>query len=117
MKDRCEYAYPKGADGVLHCHKQKCEKDFCGHQYLCSDTKKWESTTAYRDCTIRRKPDEDEEKAEAVTAKITAKKSKRNIVADKEVKKETENDATATDGGNAAESEDLSDAGGETENR
>lgn len=117
MKSRCEYAYPKGGDGVLHCRKQKCEKDFCGHQYLCSDTKKWENTTAYRDCAIRRKTDEAQEQTETVSAKTTVKKTRKNIVTEQKVKKETENDATATDGGNAAESKNIPDAGGEAADR
>lgn len=53
VKPRCEYAYRKGNDVSLHCNKQHIEKDYCGHQYLCPDTRKWENTAAYRECGIR----------------------------------------------------------------
>lgn len=54
----CEFAYRKAGDVSLHCKRlleMDRTPDYCGHQYLCNQTRRWEVTPQGRDCPLRKK--------------------------------------------------------------
>lgn len=59
--ERCPFAYRKGTDRNVHCRalaeRPGLRWDFCGHQYDCRVTGRWEAEPAR--CKIRKggKPD------------------------------------------------------------
>lgn len=55
MKERCINAYRKKNDVSVHCKAIDGEMDYCGHQYMCSNTKRWE-VNALSKCKYKNKP-------------------------------------------------------------
>ena len=55
----CIYAYRKLDKGTVHCKAQQERveqgKDFCGHQYLCPNTGRWENTQEAVKCPLSAK--------------------------------------------------------------
>ncbi len=53
----CEYAYRKPGDVSLHCKRLSRDgkmSDYCAHQYLCNQTRRWEVSPQGRDCPLRK---------------------------------------------------------------
>lgn len=57
-KENCPHAFRKPGDVSLHCKKLAGGKfsDYCAHQYLCHQTKRWEATKVAKDCPLRPEP-------------------------------------------------------------
>ncbi len=54
----CEYAYRKPGCDTVHCSIQKAQArkwDFCAHQYLCNQTRRYEMNTDATACTLPKK--------------------------------------------------------------
>ena len=53
----CEYAFRKNGDVSLHCRLLETDKngDWCAHQYMCNQTKKWEVSQQGRTCRVKNK--------------------------------------------------------------
>lgn len=51
----CKYAYRVIGDVSLHCMAQKesgARHDYCAHQYLCAQTRRWEVSSGAGKCEI-----------------------------------------------------------------
>lgn len=55
MAERCRYAYRIRGKAAVMCKQIKGDMNFCGHQYLCGVTHRWEVNKA-APCTLRDKP-------------------------------------------------------------
>lgn len=42
MACRCKHGYRKRNDSALHCRAIEGDMDYCGHQYHCPNTGRWE---------------------------------------------------------------------------
>lgn len=63
MPDRCPHAV-RTHDVSLRCRLQEAPNNFCGFQYLCKMTKRFENTQGHRGCLIRKKHEETKNKKE-----------------------------------------------------
>lgn len=54
MTEKCEYAYRKNGVAAVMCKAIKGAAPYCGHQYMCANTKRWEANGTVR-CSIREK--------------------------------------------------------------
>ncbi len=54
MTEKCIYAYRKNGTAAVMCKAIKKGDPYCGHQYMCHNTKRWEANPAVR-CSIREK--------------------------------------------------------------
>jgi len=52
MGERCVYAYRKKGDVSVHCRRMNNTMDYCGHQYMCPNTRRWEVNKA-QPCALR----------------------------------------------------------------
>lgn len=59
--EKCGFAYRKLGDVSIHCKRQNKPFDYCAHQYLCPQTKRWELSPPYADCPLRKKEVIDEQ--------------------------------------------------------
>lgn len=57
VKENCPHAFRKRGDVSIHCEilAQETRADYCGHQYLCRQTRRWEATKQAADCPLRMK--------------------------------------------------------------
>lgn len=53
--ENCPYAYRKHGDVSIHCKLVDPPMDYCGHQYLCQKTQRWEATAQINECPLRKK--------------------------------------------------------------
>lgn len=54
-RENCPYAERKRGSASLFCRKLAGEKvSYCGHQYLCPDTRRWEATKQAGSCPLRK---------------------------------------------------------------
>lgn len=53
----CQYAYHKAGDVSVHCKKlEGMQSDYCLHQYMCNNSKRWEVTPhGGRTCPVKQK--------------------------------------------------------------
>lgn len=57
MAEKCPYAFRKRTDKSVHCkHLVNENFDYCAHQYMCPNTKRWEASPWAEDCPLRKKP-------------------------------------------------------------
>ena len=54
-KENCPFAYRKQGDVSIHCKKVSGNMDYCGHQYFCSKTRRWEATEQINKCPLKNK--------------------------------------------------------------
>lgn len=54
MNEKCEFAYRKNGINAVMCSVIKGDFPYCGHQYMCSNTKRWEANNSV-ECTLRNK--------------------------------------------------------------
>nr|DAD87640.1 MAG TPA: hypothetical protein [Siphoviridae sp. ctoMB99] len=54
MSENCPYAYRKRGDVSVHCKKMPENASWCGHQYLCPQTKRCEATKQAALCPLRK---------------------------------------------------------------
>lgn len=52
MTEKCPYAYRVPVINALMCKCIKGDAPYCGHQYLCRNTQRWEANPNVR-CTFR----------------------------------------------------------------
>ena len=60
-RDKCGFAYRKMGDVSIHCTAQKKPFDYCAHQYMCHQTKRWELSPPWLTCPLRKKEVIDEQ--------------------------------------------------------
>lgn len=58
-KENCPFAFRRPGDPRVYCRKvaeenQDAKWTFCGHQYFCAVSKRWEATKSSKDCVYRR---------------------------------------------------------------
>lgn len=58
-KENCPFAFRRPGDKSVQCRKITEENPdakwtFCGHQYFCRVSGRWEATKTAKDCTYRR---------------------------------------------------------------
>ena len=56
MACNCKHAYRKNGDVAIHCLAIEGDMDYCGHQYHCPNTKRWEVNCTGATCTYKKKP-------------------------------------------------------------
>lgn len=52
--EKCEFAYRKNGIAAVMCRLIKRGDPYCGHQYMCANTKRWEAN-ATAQCSLRNK--------------------------------------------------------------
>lgn len=55
MVEKCKYAYRKRRNAAVFCKAIEGDSDYCGHQYMCPNTKRWEAN-GIAECTFRSRP-------------------------------------------------------------
>lgn len=82
MNYRCPYAYRENGKNTVLC-KQMKDAPYCGHQYFCPNTQRWENTEGARGCPLAAKaPMETTSVAVSITEQEeTATKKKKKSVA------------------------------------
>lgn len=58
VKENCPFAFRRPGDQSVQCRKvaeenQNAPWTFCGHQYFCRVSGRWEATKAPKDCVYR----------------------------------------------------------------
>lgn len=54
MAERCKYAYRNRGDVSVHCKLLPKDSSWCGHQYMCPNSQRWEVNKAAQ-CSLRNK--------------------------------------------------------------
>ena len=54
MSEKCEFAYRKNGRAAVLCKMIPGDAPYCGHQYMCHVTKRWEANATV-ECTLRDK--------------------------------------------------------------
>lgn len=53
MAEKCASAYRKNGDASVHCHQINGKFDYCGVQYFCTNSGRWEAPKDIGKCPLK----------------------------------------------------------------
>lgn len=54
--ENCPFAFRRPGEKSIHCRKVEAQGQkytYCGHQYFCKVSKRWEATKQVKECPLR----------------------------------------------------------------